>query len=162
MPLPRRSIQLLIVLALAITACKKRSSAPIPEGDVVGTLPAKTVDNKPFDPASLKGKPSIVMFASPSCGYCMQEMPLAQTAAQSKAGNAVVVFASGTPIHAEQAAKQAGFTGTIMLDDGTLKKKYGIRGVPYTVITRPDGTAKTAFAGLTDEATLASALDSAR
>lgn len=162
MPLPRRSIQLLIVLALSIAGCKSRSQAPIPDGDVVAALPAKTIDGKPFDPASLKGKPSIVMFASPSCGFCMQEMPLAQNAAQTKNGNAVVVFVSGTPIHGQQAASKQGFTGTVLMDDGTLKKKYKIRGVPYTVVTKADGTAQTAFAGMTDESTLASALDDAR
>lgn len=161
MPLPRRSIQLLIVLALAIAGCKKHS-APIPEGDVIGTLPAKTFDGKPFDLATLKGKPSIVMFASPGCGHCKHEMPLAQSAAKAKDANAVVVFVAGTPIHAEQAAKQVGFTGTVMLDDGTLKQKYGITGVPYTVITKPDGTAETAFAGTAGESALASALDDAR
>lgn len=147
---------------MAIAACTKTQASAPPAGDIVATLPTKTIDDRPFDPGSLKGKPSIVMFASPTCGYCIQEMPAAQAAAQSQGANAIVVFVSGSKQDGAQIAAKQGFTGVVLHDDGTLKTKYGIRGVPYTLVAKADGTATKAFKGMTDEATLASAVASAK
>lgn len=165
MPLLVRPSQSLIVAAIALAfaaGCKSRSNAPVPSGDVAASLPKLTADDKPFDPASLKGKPSLVLFATPTCPYCKEEIPGAQRAAQSKDGNAVIVFLAGSAQDGTKVASSLGFTGPVLMDDGTLKQKYKIKGVPYTVVLKPDGTADAAFSGMTSESTLASALASAR
>jgi len=54
------------------------------------------------------------------------------------------------------------FTAPVLVDDGTLRKKYNVKKVPWTVVLRPDGRAYAAFTGERDEATLRDALDNAR
>jgi hypothetical protein len=47
----------------------------------------------------------------------------------------------------------------VLVDDGTLRERYGITKVPYTLVLRGDGTAARAFLGEQSAATLSSALD---
>lgn len=150
-----------MLAALALPACKR--SAPVPDGDIVATLTVPSADDaRPFDPASLRGKPSLVVFASPTCGYCAKEVPAAQRIAADQDANVVVVYISGGKQHATSVAKSLGYTGPVLVDDGTLKKRYEIRGVPYTLVLGADGHARDAFRGLQDDDTLADALADAR
>ncbi|HEU0036869.1 MAG TPA: TlpA disulfide reductase family protein [Kofleriaceae bacterium] len=141
--------------------CKK--GVPVPDGDVAATLTVPSADDaKPFDPASLRGKPTLVLFASPTCHYCAQELPRAQAAATAENANLVAVFIAGAKKHAMSATQSLGFTGSVLVDDGTLRKRYDIKGVPYTLILGADGHARDAFRGLQDESTLRDALADAR
>jgi hypothetical protein len=47
----------------------------------------------------------------------------------------------------------------VLVDDGTMRARYEIKAVPYTLILRGDGTASHAFKGEQGESTLAGALD---
>jgi len=46
----------------------------------------------------------------------------------------------------------------VLLDDGTLRGKYGITSVPYTLVLRPDGRANNALLGTQAPATLQGAI----
>ena len=136
---------------------------PVPDGDIASALTVPSADlARPFDPASLRGKPTLVLFASPTCPYCAEELPLAQRAAAAENANVVAVYISGQGKHAASVTKSLGFSGTVLVDDGTLRKQYDIKGVPFTLILGADGHATKAFRGLQDEDTLRSALDDAR
>jgi thiol:disulfide interchange protein len=54
------------------------------------------------------------------------------------------------------------FPGVALLDDGALRTRYEIRGVPYTLVLGADGHARRALLGEQDEATLTDALAAAR
>ncbi len=159
MPSRTRLTQLL-VLALAISGCRKGAS--VPSGDVVATLTAVSADERPFDPASLRGKPTLVLFASPTCPHCSKELPIAQAAAQAENANIVAIFVSGAKKHAASVTKSVGFTAPVLVDDGSLLKRYEIKAVPYTLVLGADGHAQAAFRGEQDEATLRDALSDAR
>lgn len=161
MPSPHRWTQLLILAALvAIPGCHKRAS--VPEGDIAASLAIPTVTDTTFDPAVLRGKPSLILFASPTCPHCIRELPIAQQAAAAEKANVVAVFVSGAKQHAASVTSSAGFTAPVLVDDGTLRKRYNVRKVPWTLVLRPDGTAFDAFTGTQDEETLRDALDDAR
>jgi thiol-disulfide isomerase/thioredoxin len=162
MPSPRRWTQLLLwaALVVAISGCKKR--APVPEGDILATLTIPLANDQPFDPASLRGKPTLVLFATPTCPYCADELPIADRVAQSENANLVAVYISGSKDQATSVTRSLGFTGPVLVDDGTLRKRYEIKGVPYTLVLGPDGHATEAFRGLQDEATLRNAVADAR
>lgn len=162
MPSIRRPIQLLlaVVAALAISSCKK--SVPIPDGDIAGSLTVPSVDDRSFDPASLRGKPSLVVFATPTCPYCAEEVPLAQKVAADQGANVVVVYLAGKKEQCAAVAKQIGYTGPVLIDDGSLKQKLDIKGVPYALVLGGDGRARAAFRGLQSESTLGSALADAK
>lgn len=159
MPSPRRCTQLLII-ALAVAACAKKE--PVPKGDILGTLLAPTIEGAAFKPEALRGKPSLVLFVSPTCPHCLEEIPLAQKAAKAKDANVVAVFVAGQAKHAKGVVDHTKFDGYALIDDGTLKKRYGIRAVPYTLALDADGYAKVALRGAHGASALEDALSAAR
>lgn len=161
MPSAPRWTQLLLLVALA-SGCKKK--IPVPDGDVTASLiVASHADDKPFDPASLKGKPTLVLFATPTCPYCAEELPVAAKVAAAENANIVAVYISGGKQHAATVAKSLKYEGPVLVDeDGKLRKQYEIKGVPYTLVLGADGHAREAFRGLQDEATLRDAIADAK
>jgi thiol-disulfide isomerase/thioredoxin len=165
MPSPSRSTQLL-VLAVAIAAivavagCHKKE--PVPSGDVAATLLGQTVEGVPFDPSVLRGKPSIVMFVSPTCPHCIEEIPVAQKVARAGGANVVAVFIVGKAENAKGVLAHTRFEGPALIDDGTLRNKYGVRAVPYTLVLGADGHAREALRGAQGESRLEDALADAR
>lgn len=149
-----------MLCTLAIS-CQRGPS--IPDGDVASALGAiPVIGTQPFAAKDLVGKPSLVMFVSPMCEHCVAEMPRASAVAAEAKANLVAVFVVGKQDDAEAIAKSTHFAGPILMDDGSLRKRYDITGVPYTVVLRPDGRAAAAFSGEQDEATFRDALAKAR
>jgi thiol-disulfide isomerase/thioredoxin len=166
MPSARVSIQfrrLIVVLATISLAAACKKSLPLPSGDITAALALPTVADATFDPATLKGKPTLLVFASPTCGYCFKELPIAQTAAGAENANVVAVFIAGARPQAAAMVERAKFTATALVDSsGGLRDKYDIKAVPYLLVLGADGQAREAFRGEQDEQTLRSALASAR
>ena len=160
MPL-RHTSTLLLALALAFTACK-RNDEPVPDGDIAATLALPSLGAHAFDPASLKGKPALVMFVTPTCPHCIATIPRGAAAAEKQGANVIAVFVAGTKQNAEGVISHAKFPGTALIDDGTLRKKYNIRGVPYSLVLGPDGHAREAFRGEQEEATFRESLADAK
>ncbi|MBL9015654.1 MAG: TlpA family protein disulfide reductase [Myxococcales bacterium] len=152
---------LLIALVLALAAgCKKHE--PPPEGDIVETLRAKTMTGADFDPHTLRGKPSIVLFVSPTCPHCVEELPAAQAAAKAHDANVVAVFIAGKAENAKGVLEHTKFEGVALIDDGSLRRRYGVRAVPYTLVLGADGHAREQFRGGQGESTLSDAIADAR
>lgn len=160
MPL-RRFSTLLLLIALGLAGCK-RNSEPVPDGDITATLTLPSLGENVFDPASLKGKPSLVMFVTPTCPHCIATIPRGAAAAQQQGANVVAVFVAGNKANAEGVVSHAKFPGTALIDDGTLLRKYNIRGVPYSLVLGADGRAREAFRGEQDESTFRDALADAK
>jgi thiol-disulfide isomerase/thioredoxin len=147
-------------ISLAL-GCKQ--SMPVPEGDIAAALTVPSADDaRPFDPASLRGKPTLVLFASPTCPYCAEELPLAVAAASATDANIVTVFIAGAKKNAASVTKSLNYDGPTLVDDGTLSKRFAIKSVPYTLILDANGVATAAFRGLQPESTLRDALADAR
>ncbi len=115
-----------------------------------------------FDPASLKGKPSLVMFVTPTCPHCLATIPHGIAAAKAKDANLVAVFVAGRAANATGVVSRTQFPGPALVDDGTLMKRYHIDAVPYVVVLGADGHATAAYIGEQDESTFADALADAR
>lgn len=166
MPSARVSIQfqrlLVVIAAISLAgACKKDSQ--VPGGDITAALALPTITDAAFDPATLKGKPTLVLFASPTCGYCLKELPIAEAAARAENANVVAVFIVGGKQQATAMIERAQFTATALIDPSrNVQKQYDIKAVPYLLVLGPDGHARKAYRGEQDEGTLRSALASAR
>ena len=152
---------LLLAVALAITGCN-RNEMPVPEGDIAATLALPSLGAHKFDPESLRGKPALVMFVTPTCSHCLATIPRGVAAAQKQGAHVVAVFVAGTKENAEGVISHAKFPGAALIDDGTLRKKYRISGVPYSLVLGPDGRAREAFRGEQEEATFRDALADAK
>jgi thiol-disulfide isomerase/thioredoxin len=144
-----------IGIALILAAC--RGSAPLPDGDVAATLTAPAL-GAPFDPATLRGKPALVLFVSPSCVHCMKELPIAQDVAREANANIVAVFVTGKRDNASAFVAQTHFAGPALFDDGSLKARYAVGRVPYTLVLGADGHATDAFLGEQDAQALRDAI----
>lgn len=164
MPLARRSTQLLFFVALAISAGCRTKGNEIPADDFIAALrPLPTADDSLFDPATLRGKPTLLVFASPTCSHCMVELPVAQQAAAAEHANMVAVFIVGNKKHAASVKKSKGLTGPVLVDeDGALRKQYNIRGVPFTVVLDGDGRGVESYRGEQGAKVLREALAAAR
>lgn len=148
-------------MLVAISGCKTGVAAP--DGDILASLSLPSAaEDKVFDATTLRGKPTLVMFASPSCGYCAKELPIAAKLTEAEGVNMAVVYVKTRKPAALAAAKAGGFNGTVLIDDGAVSRKYEIKGVPYTLILGADGHAKKAFRGMQEESTLRDAIADAR
>jgi hypothetical protein len=159
MPL-HRVVPSLIALACSIGGCNR--GEPVRAGDVATTLTAPSLGAVKFDPASIKGKPSLVMFVTPTCSHCLATIPRGIAAAQATDSNIVAVFVAGGKSNAEGVISHTKFPGPALVDDGTLRKKYNVQGVPYSLVLGPDGRAREAFRGEQQESTFREALAAAR
>ncbi len=149
----------LLVLLLAI-GCHK--GPKVPDGDIAATLTAPAATAAAFDPASLHGKPSLVMFVSITCPYCRATIPRAAAAAKAEDGNALLVFVTGTPGGVKSLLTTIKFPYPALVDDGALKARYGVHAVPYTLVLGPDGHAREVLEGEQEESALRDALVAAR
>ncbi|HVK72933.1 MAG TPA: TlpA disulfide reductase family protein [Kofleriaceae bacterium] len=157
--MPRLAL-FVIAVALATGACKK--DAPVPPGDIAARLALPTLAGAAFDPSTLDGKPTVVMFWRPTCPHCLEELPDVARACKDKGANAVAVMVVGSKEAAERALTGAGWEGAALVDDGALRKGLDIKAVPYTLVLRPDGTAARAFVGRQSYGTITAAIASAR
>lgn len=169
MPSPWRSsksvlsVTILLLAAIALASGCKRNTTPVPSGDVAAALALPSLGSHTFDPASLKGKPSLVMFVTPTCPHCLATIPRGAAAAQAQGANVVAVFVAGGKQNAEGVVSHTKFSGVALVDEAKeMIKKYNIKGVPYSLVLGPDGHAREAFRGEQEESTFRSALADAK
>jgi thiol-disulfide isomerase/thioredoxin len=157
------AVALALALSIALVGCSRNRVAP-PEGDILADLALPMVNGDVFDPKALYARDVLVMFFSPSCGHCMREMPEAVAAAEKSGSAVLAVMVGGTVEEAEKLAVADRLSAPVILDDGQLRRKYGIRAVPYTLVlgAKNSGRAERAFVGAQGEERLASALRDAR
>jgi len=153
-------LTLLAALAFGLVIGCRRGPT-VPDGDIAASLTAPPIAGT-FDPASLLGKPSLVLFVTPTCSHCRATIPRAAAAAYAKDGNVVAVFVTGRAETAKGVVAFTQFKGPALLDDGTLRARYHVDAVPFILVLGADGHAVDAFQGEQDESTLADALASAR
>jgi len=148
-----------LVLIVAL-GCHRGPS--LPAGDIAATLVAPAANGAAFDPASLHGKPSLVMFVSITCRYCLATIPRAASAARAADGNALLVFVSGSAGSVTSFVTTTKFPFPALVDDGSLKERYAIHAVPYTLVLGADGRARDALEGEQEESALRDALVAAK
>ena len=155
--MPSRVVWAQLVLVWLALGC--HHGPPVPDGDIAQAIAsARPVGEHGLDPASLRGKPALVLFVSPTCRYCLATIPRALAAAQAHGAGIVAVFTAGEPANAQGVLTHTHFTGTALVDDGTLVQRYHITHVPYTLVLGPDGHARDAFEGEQDQSTFDDAL----
>jgi thiol-disulfide isomerase/thioredoxin len=156
----REIVWILALASLPVLACRRGPA--VPDGDIAATLTARTIDDHAFDPATLRGKPSLVLFVTPTCPHCLITLPRAAGAATAQGANLVAVFVSGKARNAAGVVSDIRFPGAVLIDDGTLLKRYAIKGVPYALVLGADGRARDVFEGEQEESTFVDALADAR
>ncbi len=137
----------LLLFAAAVTTAGCRPETPVPPGDVAAQLAVPGTDGNVFDPATLRGKPALVVFWRPGCPHCLAELPDAARAAAERGVPAIAVQVAGSPDAGRAVLDKLGWTGPALVDDGRLRTNLKIKAVPLTLVLRPDGTARKAMVG---------------
>ena len=123
------------------------------------TIPLKPLKQKDLSFEMLKGRWSLMMYFSPSCGHCQHTFPYIRGFRDKyeKKGLAVAAIATGYASLEDIAAFDKEFTMDVMsFQDDTKKfsEVYGTGSVPLILLVGPDGTYQTWNAS--DSVTIAS------
>jgi cytochrome c biogenesis protein CcmG, thiol:disulfide interchange protein DsbE len=163
-PSPRlRIIGALLVIALLTTGAVfaiARLGPPgggpnIAKGEPVPEFSGTTLTGQTVDLAGLRGRPVIINFWGPSCGPCVDELPLLARKATEHAADGVVILGVLTDDPVEPARPFAiahGATWQTVIDpDGSIKRAYRIAGRPQTFFVDAQGVLRSIQVGpLTD------------
>jgi DsbE subfamily thiol:disulfide oxidoreductase len=106
------------------------------------TFRLPTVDGAAIALDDLRGRPVVLNFWATWCGPCKAEMPELQALADRRAGGVSVVGVDMQESAEEVAPFLAslGITFPIVLDrDGTVTRRYLVRGVPTTFLIDGEG-----------------------
>ena len=122
------------------------AAATVKVGEAAPAISGTTLDGKPFDLESLKGRPVLVNFWYPTCVPCREEFPLLVKELQAKAGDdfAVVgVLSKDTPDMARDFASEMGATWPTVVDgDQSISKRYLVLGWPQSYYIDRDGVVR--------------------
>jgi thiol-disulfide isomerase/thioredoxin len=130
-------------------------------GAVAPLAPLETLDGKPFDLASLKGKVIVLDLWATWCGPCIRGLPVLQSFADEMKGNSgVAVYAvnsieqplppgmkdppetyrTGLQTKVSAFWEKSKFTMPTLIDyTSSLFEQYGFEGIPATIIIGADG-----------------------
>ncbi|HEX6533399.1 MAG TPA: MauE/DoxX family redox-associated membrane protein [Gemmatimonadaceae bacterium] len=116
--------------------------APEPAAPVLGEpappLVLPDLHGRMTDLAELRGAPAVVLFWSPSCGYCQQMLPELKSWERRRPPRSprVILVSSGTA----DANRAMGLDSPIVLDaDGSAMRRFGADGTPMGVLVDADG-----------------------
>ena len=118
----------------------RRSTLPPPakKGDVVPALRLPDLNGAEVDLASFRGRRTLVLFWSTTCGFCQQMLEDVKKWERSRTQDSpeLLVISSGTP----EANRQQGFHASVLLDaDWGAGTVLGAGGTPSALIIDEDG-----------------------
>jgi len=122
----------------AIRALVARATLPPPvkKGDAVPSLRLPDLTGKTMDLAALRGRPTLLLFWNPSCGFCQKMLPDVKTWKRPEGAPELVVISSGSP----EANREQGFRAKVLLDPYFGSGKvFGATGTPSAVVLDEEG-----------------------
>ena len=142
------------VLAIGLVVWADNNTYP---GKPAPDFTLRTLDGQTVRLSDRRGKVVLLDFWASWCGPCRASLPHIQEASESDswANRGLVVWA----VNARQSAEDVGYflannqyTFTALLDeDGAVMSKYGVRGIPMTVLIGRDGKVENVWVGYGDD-----------
>ncbi|HEU4421785.1 MAG TPA: MauE/DoxX family redox-associated membrane protein [Pilimelia sp.] len=117
-------------------------------GDGAPAVRLPDLDGTEVDLADFRGAPMVLLFWSPSCGFCQQMLPdlkawEADRAADDDAPRLLLVSTGSVEDN-----RALGLAAPVLLDEGfAVGRAYGANGTPQAVLVNPDGTVAAPLAG---------------
>jgi methylamine dehydrogenase accessory protein MauD len=107
-------------------------------GQPVPSLVLPDLEGRPRALSDFSRSPTVVLFWSPSCGFCQQMLPeLKAWERKRPAGARELLLISNGTVESNQAM---GLSTPILLDpDGQAMNSFGASGTPMAVLINPDG-----------------------
>jgi len=106
-------------------------------GEPAPALQLPDLEGKNVDLAQFQGKPMLVLFWNPGCGFCQQMLPdLQQWEANTPAGApGLLVVSTGTV----EANRAQGIRAPVLLDPNFSAARFGANGTPSAVLVDAEG-----------------------
>jgi len=119
---------LAVLLAAALGGCGSSGGGPVKVGEPAPPILGTTLDGKPFDLGSLRGRPVLVNFWASWCGPCRDEFPLfVEKLARHEADGFAIV-------------------GVLYRDEADLAQKFTTEfGVSWPTVLDPTGSLAAAY-----------------
>jgi thiol-disulfide isomerase/thioredoxin len=130
-----------LVLIAMLVACETVPVGPH-EGQQAPALSGTALTGESVDLQTFRGKPTVVVFWASWCGPCRKEAPEVVKVAQTYGDKVHIlgVNAGEDLTTARSAARAWGMSWPVVSDgDGTLRKRYQVRGIPLVLILDGDG-----------------------
>jgi peroxiredoxin len=150
---------------------KDAAAAAAEEGDATALVgldapdfTLKGMDDKPVALADHKGAVVILDFWATWCGPCRASLPGLNTLHKELAPRGLQTFAVDLEEPKDTirpvAAKLCPDLTVLLDDDSAVAKKYGVSGIPQTVVIGRDGKVKKVFVGSGNEAKIRATVES--
>jgi peroxiredoxin len=110
----------------------------LPVGDMAPPVRLPDLDGDEVDLADLRGTPTVLLFWSPTCGFCQQMLPdlLAWDAKTPTDVPKLVIVSTGSA----EDNRALGLTAPVLLDPGfATAGAFGATGTPQAVLVDPNG-----------------------
>jgi peroxiredoxin len=154
-----RALRFLAVLLLLAACGDDSGGAKVPRvGDAPPAFRLTTLDGAVVEfPAQVAGKVVVVRFWATWCSFCKEEMKAVQavwSASRDRGLEVLAVNAGQEKADITEFIARLGVAYPVLLDPGSkTARRYGVTGLPMTVIVGRDGKIKARMLGETDEAT---------
>lgn len=112
--------------------------APLAIGEGIRDLTMPDFDGRIVDLAELRGRPTLVLFWNPDCGFCQQMLEdiKAWESQRSEEAPRLVVISTGSA----ESNRAQGFQSTVLLDDNfRAGQVFGATGTPAAVMLDAEG-----------------------
>jgi thiol-disulfide isomerase/thioredoxin len=124
------------IRSLVFSATLPRS---VKKGDAAPSLELRDLDGKALDVAALRGRPTVLLFWNPSCGFCRAMLPDVRAWERTRPRFApeLVVVSTGSP----ELSREQRFRSRVLLDQGFgAAGVFGATGTPSAVLLDENGT----------------------
>ena len=131
-PLAEGLDQIRALVALAI------APPPLKQGEPVRSLSLPDLDGRIVDLATLRGRRRLLVFWSPSCGFCQKMLPDLKTWERNAPQDApeLLIISKGTP----EANREQGFRSRVLLDQSFgAAQMFAAGGTPAAVMLDEEG-----------------------
>lgn len=133
-------------------------------GRIAPGLPTRALAGRPVTLSQLRGRPAFVVFWASWCAPCRREAPAIALYAHRSGARATVVgvdYNDPLTAKARDFVRRYGWTFPSLLDpDGLVGTRYGLVGLPTTVLIDARGRIAATLIGEQSQRTLEHALDS--
>ncbi len=134
-------VLLLLIIGGSIIFKKLKASSSIEVAKIGTPAPSfelTDIDGKKWSLEELKGKIIILNFWASWCGECKEEKKSMQDYINKNSSEKDLLFLTvlykDNPATVAEYVKKSGFTFPVLIDNGVVSLKYGIKGVPETFL----------------------------
>lgn len=128
---------------------------PIPKvGNPAPSFKLAGLDGEPHRLSEFVGQPLVINFWGSFCDPCVEEMPMIEQYYQDYKDEGLIVLGlnlNEPKVTVKSFVRETGVSFPILLDDDTVRKKYGVKSYPTTFFIDENGVIQDIYIGYMNE-----------